>query len=47
MTLEPRLRRAWCSVGSALAGAVVLALVGFVLIAVAFTTRLALGVDVT
>ena len=44
MILERRLRRVWCSIGSALAGAVVLALVGFVLVAVAFTTRLALGI---
>jgi hypothetical protein len=45
--LESWPRRAWCSVGSALAGATVLALVGFVLVTVAFTTRFVLGVDVT
>jgi hypothetical protein len=45
--LESWPRRAWCSVGSGLAGATVLALVGLVLVTVAFVTRFVLGVDVT
>jgi hypothetical protein len=47
VTIQHWGRRAWCGIGSALAFAVVLALVGVVLTAVAFTTRLALGVDLT
>ena len=47
MTIEGWRRRTWCAVGSGLAGTAVLALVGLVLLAVAFVTRLALGVDVT
>jgi cell division protein FtsX len=45
VTLHHWARRAWCAIGSALAVAVMLALVGIVLTAVALTTRLALGVD--
>lgn len=47
MTLDGWQRRAWCAVGSGLAGTAVLALVGLVLLAVAAATRLALGIDVT
>jgi hypothetical protein len=47
MTLQSWPQRAWCALGSALAGAVVLALVGAVLTAVAITTRLVLGLGVT
>ena len=47
MTLESWPQRALSALGSALAGAVVLGLVGFVLTVVAVTTRFVLGLEVT
>ena len=45
MTWQGWSRRVWCAVGSGLAGAVSLGLVGLVLVAVALATRLVLGGD--
>jgi hypothetical protein len=47
MSAEGWPRRAWCAAGSGLAFMVLLALVGFVLAAVAFATGLVLGADVS